>query len=106
MKLTRRRALHLGAGATALPFAMAMPAIFPRNAEAANGTPPAAVPLARRLADYALSLRYEDLDRSTIERVRIHLIDSLGCGIAALNEGAVRICREMALPVSGPATVI
>lgn len=102
MKLTRRRVLHLGAGATALPFAVAMLAIFPQNAGAAEGTPP----LARRLADYALGLRYEDLDPATIERVRIHLIDSLGCGIAALNEGAVRICREIALPVTGPSTII
>jgi 2-methylcitrate dehydratase len=103
MKLTRRRVLHLGAGATALPIAVAMPAILAsQHAEAANGAPP----LARRLADYALGLRYEDLDQATIERVRIHLIDSLGCGIAALNEGAVRICREIALPVSGPSTVI
>ena len=108
MKLTRRRVLHLGAGATALPFAVTMPAILAsQHAEAAtipaaNGAPP----LARRLADYALGLRYEDLNQATIERVRIHLIDSLGCGIAALNEGAVRICREIALPVSGPSTVI
>ena len=37
----------------------------------------------------------------TIERVKIHMIDSLGCGVGALNEPAVRICREVALPVAG-----
>ena len=62
--------------------------------------------LARRLADYALGLRYEDLDPATIERVKIHMIDSLGCGVGALNEPAVRICREVALPVGGTSTVI
>jgi len=107
MKLTRRRILHVGAGATALPFAVAMPAIVAsQHAEAATPATSGAPPLARRLADYALGLRYEDLDPATVERVRIHLIDSLGCAIAALNEGAVRICREIALAVNGPSTVI
>src|ERR1700753_780666 len=109
MKLNRRGVLHrvMHLGAPAFPFAAVTPAILAsKQADAANGAPSAAVPLARRLADYALQLRYEDLDPATIERVRIHLIDSLGCGIAALNEGPVRICREMALPVTGPSTVI
>ena len=51
ISLGRRVALKV------LPFAAAMPAIVPQNAEAANS----ASPLARRLADYALGLRYEDL---------------------------------------------
>ena len=40
-------------------------------------------PLAERLATYAAALRYEDLDAATIERVKSHVIDTLGCGIAA-----------------------
>src|SRR4029077_5396933 len=40
------------------------------------------------------------------ERVKVHLIDSLGCGVAALNDKAVRICREIALPVTGSSTII
>ena len=102
MKLTRRGVLRLGAGATTLPLAATIVgAQGVRKAAAAD-----ALPLARRLADYALLLRYEDLDPATIERVRIHLINSVGCGIAALNEPAVKICREIALPVGGTSTII
>jgi len=54
-------------------------------------------PLAERLAAYADALRYGDLDDATIEAVKTHLIDTLGCGIAAFDEGPVRICREVAL---------
>jgi 2-methylcitrate dehydratase len=54
-------------------------------------------PLAERLAAYADQLRYDDLDATTIERVKSHLIDTLGCGIAAFDERPVRICRDVAL---------
>jgi 2-methylcitrate dehydratase len=63
-------------------------------------------PLAERLADYALGLRYEDLDPATIERVKTLLIDTLGCGMGAWDEKPVRICREIALSVDGRATII
>ena len=72
-----------------------------RNARAA-GTPP----LAERMAAYAAALRYEDLDAATVERVKSHVIDVLGCGIGAFDERAVRICREIAQSVQGPATII
>jgi 2-methylcitrate dehydratase PrpD len=36
--------------------------------------------LAEKLAAYADRLRYEDLDAATIERVKSHVIDTLGCG--------------------------
>jgi 2-methylcitrate dehydratase len=62
--------------------------------------------LAERLAAYADRLRYDDLDAATIERVKSHVIDTIGCGIAAFDERPVRICREVALAASGPATVI
>ena len=103
MKLTRRAILQIGAGATALPLVTTISRS--QRVKAANA-PTAGTPLARRLADYALGLRYEDLDSATIERVKIHLIDSLGCGLGALNEPAVRICREVALPVTGRSTII
>ncbi|HET7884675.1 MAG TPA: MmgE/PrpD family protein, partial [Bradyrhizobium sp.] len=107
MTLTRRAVLHLGAATAALPLGSIFGSqiLASQRAKAADRASRAA-PLARRLADYALSLRYEDLDAATIERVKIHLIDALGCGIGALNEGAVRICREIALPVTGPSTII
>ena len=104
MKLTRRAVLRLGAGASVLPL-MANP-LGSQSAMAGDVSAASATPLARRLADYALGLRYEDLDSATIERVKIHLIDSLGCGVGALNEPAVRICREIALPVGGTSTII
>lgn len=64
-------------------------------------------PLAQRLAAYAHGLSYDDLDPATIERVKSHLIDSLGCAIAALDERPVRVCRDIALATSrGAATVI
>ncbi len=109
MKLTRRTMLRLGAGASALPLATTI--LAPQhtkaaNEKAANAPDRGVLPLARRLADYALGLRYDDLDGATIERVKIHLIDALGCGIGALNEPAVRICREIALPAGGSSTII
>ncbi len=64
-------------------------------------------PLAERLAAYAHGLSYDDLDATTIEAVKSHLIDTVGCGIAAFNEKAVRSCRDLALATSGGvATVI
>jgi 2-methylcitrate dehydratase len=99
--LSRRTVLRLAAGVSALPFASE--AFAAQNAKSpASGEPP----LARRLAGYALGLRYEDLDPATVERVKVHVIDSLGCGIGALNEKAVRICRDMALLVPGSSTII
>src|SRR5262252_10349517 len=62
--------------------------------------------LADRLAAYAYGLRYEDLDSATVERVKSHVIDTIGCGIAAFDEKPVRICRDVALAVPGSATVI
>lgn len=63
-------------------------------------------PLADRLASYAHGLRYDDLDPATIERVKTHLIDTIGCAIGAFEERPVRICRELAVSVPGPATII
>lgn len=67
---------------------------------------PARVSLAERLASYAASLSYDDLDETTIERVKAHLVDSLACALSAFDEGPVRVCRDMALaPGVGGATV-
>jgi len=63
--------------------------------------------LADRLAAYADSLRYDDLDTATVERVKAHVIDTIGCGIAAFDERPVRVVREVALaPGAGNCTVI
>jgi 2-methylcitrate dehydratase len=104
MKLVRRAVLRLGAGAAALPLLTRI--LGSQSVKAANVSTADALPLARRLAGYALGLRYEDIDAATIERIKIHLIDSLGCGIGALSEPVVKICREIALPVGGMSTII
>src|SRR5262245_9372459 len=95
---------HVIAGLAALGFSGA--AFRAPAAPAASSDAPADQ-LAGRLARYADQLRYGDLDAATIERVKAHLIDTLGCAIAAFDERPVRICREVALaPGGGPATVI
>jgi 2-methylcitrate dehydratase len=76
-------------------------------ARAQSASPnPAVRPLAERLAAYVHGLRYEDIDSATIERVKTHVIDTIGCGIGAFDERPVGICREVALVVSGNATII
>jgi 2-methylcitrate dehydratase len=104
MKFPRRRFLHLAAGAGVLPFSW-------RTAQSENGTPmrpePHQPPLAKRLAAYADGLRYDDLDDATVETVKVHLVDALGCGLAAFDEKPVRICRDVVLASGGgSATVI
>jgi 2-methylcitrate dehydratase len=95
MTPSRRSVLRLAAAAAAgSPF---WP--LPTRAEGAS--------LAEKLAAYADGLRYDDLDAATVERVKVLLVDTLGCGLAAFDDAAVRICREVALsPGGGPATVI
>jgi 2-methylcitrate dehydratase len=97
MKLPRRAFLHLAAGAATLPAVS-------RMAWAQSG--PAARPLAERLAAYVDGLRYEDIDAATIERVKTHVIDTIGCGIGAFDERPVGICRDVALGAGGNATII
>ena len=100
IKLTRRRLLHLTAGPIALPITSQI--AMAQN----NPSPSHERPLAERLAAYAHALRYDDLDAATVERIKVHVIDTIGCGIGAFEEKAVRICREIALAVPGTATVI
>ena len=72
----------------------------PANLTAGNA------PLARRLADYVESVRFSDLDAPTIERAKIHLLDSLGCGLSAFKEETVTSVRELALKAGGNAATI
>ena len=91
MTSTRRSVLGLAAGAAAWPFA----------ARAEDAT------LAAKLAGYADRLRYDDLDAATVERVKVLVVDTLGCGLAAFDDAAVRICRGVALvPGTGVSTII
>jgi 2-methylcitrate dehydratase len=99
MSRMSRRAVIAG-GAALAPLALAGKAC-------AQSAPTPLRPLAERLARYADRLRYEDIDAAAIEAVKIHFVDTLGCGMAALAEPPVRICREVALATAaGAATVI
>ena len=94
MKLARRKVLALAAGAAV------MPAPFIARAEPIR-------PLAERLAEYADTLSFQDLDAATVERVKSHIVDSFACAIAAFDEPPVRICRDLALASKdGPSTVL
>lgn len=93
MTLARRKFLHL-TGAALLAASV-------RSAWADT-----ARPLADRLADYADRISFADLDATTVERVKSHLIDTLGCGIAALDEPPVRICRDVALASAGGVSTV
>src|SRR3984957_11737225 len=104
MKFARRAVLRLAAVAASLPAASRIAGAQDRPKQ-----PPAAqsiAPRGERLAAYADRRRYEDIDAATIERVKTHLIDTIGCGIGAFDEGPVAICRNVALAVNGNATII
>jgi 2-methylcitrate dehydratase len=104
MKLARRAFLHLAAGAAALPVASRMTAAQTQSIQPPSEQP--VRPLAERLSSYANGLRYEDIDPATIERVKTHVIDTIGCGIGAFDEKPVGICRNVALAGNGNATII
>jgi 2-methylcitrate dehydratase len=104
MNPLRRQLLHLAAGAAALPLSLRIAKAEDRK----SPRPESQRSVAERLAAYATDLRYEDLDDATIESVKVHLIDAIGCGLAAFDEKPVRICRNVTLAngSSGGATVI
>ncbi len=52
--------------------------------------------LAHQLADYACSLKFEDLSKEVVHEVKRRLVDSFGCAIGAWNEEPCRIAREVA----------
>src|SRR5262245_10342045 len=59
--------------------ALCLGGLMPRSLKAAAGaSDPPAHPLADRLAAYAASVRFEDLDAGTVERVKTHVIDTIG----------------------------
>src|SRR5258706_13468182 len=104
MKIPRREFLSLSVGAMALPLASRV--ALAENHSKATLSEGRERPLAERLAAYAHDLRYEDLDAATIERAKTIVIDTIGCGVGAWDEQPVHACREIALSVTGPATVI
>jgi 2-methylcitrate dehydratase len=95
-----RRIILAGLAATATAPALAQPAPAPAK------TAPRETPLARRLANYADSIRFSELDAATIERAKVHLLDSLGCALSAFREGPVSKVRELAFASGGNAATV
>ena len=64
--------------------------------------------LAHQLADYACSVRFEDLSKEVVHEVRRRVTDSLGCAIGAWNEEPCKIARSVASEFSAKngATII
>jgi 2-methylcitrate dehydratase len=52
--------------------------------------------LAHQLADYACSLRFEDLSKEVVHEVKRRVIDSIGCALGAWNEEPCAIARKVA----------
>src|SRR5216683_7586564 len=52
--------------------------------------------LAHQLADYACSVRFEDLSKEVVHEVKRRVIDSLGCALGAWNEEPCLIARSVA----------
>src|SRR3954452_16323464 len=61
-----------------------------------------------RLAEFTQSLRYEDIPGEVVEAAKLHLLDTLGCGLAAhgVGVGAAGRSTMAELGGDGEATVI
>lgn len=55
----------------------------------------------RRLVDFALAYRYEDLPASTIDAAKARVLDSVAVGLAAYAAPPVRILRKCMVPAAG-----
>jgi 2-methylcitrate dehydratase len=60
------------------------------------------------IAKYAARASFEDLSAESRRQLPIHILDSLGCSIAALGAGPVEACREQVAEFggSGPSALI
>ena len=47
-----------------------------------------------RIADYVCRAKFEDLSAASLQQIPIHMLDSLGCQIAALGAEPVNACYE------------
>src|SRR5690242_18343448 len=57
--------------------------------------------LADRLADFALSTRFEDLPGDVVEEAKRRLLDAFACAAGALEEPAPSIARRVAATIRG-----
>ncbi len=54
-----------------------------------------AVELAEKLANYALSKKYRDLDSRTVDEMKVRVVDAVGCAIGALGEKPVKMAKKV-----------
>ena len=61
-----------------------------------------------QLAAYALRAQYEELSAESKKQISVHILDSLGCQIAAMGANPVNACREQVqeFSPSGQASLI
>src|SRR5205809_7988774 len=52
--------------------------------------------LAHQLADYACSLKFDDLSKDVVHEVKRRVIDSIGCALGAWEEEPCVIARKVA----------
>lgn len=57
--------------------------------------------LAERLANYAATLKFEQLDEATVHEVTRRVIDSLACALGAYHADAPTIARRLAKTITG-----
>ncbi|MDG6947894.1 MAG: MmgE/PrpD family protein [Nitrososphaerota archaeon] len=55
------------------------------------------VNLARRLAEYAVSVRYRAIDARTVKEMKARVVDALGCAIGAYHEKPIAMARRAVL---------
>src|ERR1700726_3096015 len=53
------------------------------------------------LARYAARAKFEDLSAESRKQLPVHILDSLGCCIAALEAGPIQACREQVTEFGG-----
>lgn len=58
--------------------------------------------LAKDLAEYAISVRYEDIPVQTILEAKKRIVDAFGCALGALNAKPVVIARKVAANFANP----
>ena len=61
--------------------------------------------LAKKLSEYAFKLKYSDLSKKTIHKVKLHFLDALGAAIASKDAPPVAIIHPEAEPASIPTPI-
>lgn len=60
----------------------------------------------QRLAAYAHRARFTDLSAESVRQLPVHILDSVGCCIAALGAGPVNACRDQVRELAGSGPIM